>query len=59
MIFCRRPVWLAWYPKRGLRCTFSFTRHCEPRFDWCNTGWNLTVAIGPALASLGPGTPSP
>jgi hypothetical protein len=50
-VFMRRPVWLAWYPLRGRRCTFG------P--DEAAGGWHFSVAVGPLYMGLGPGRPLP
>lgn len=43
-------VWLAWYPKRGRRCSFIPARRPD--------GWHLSIGLGPLWLGLGPGTPA-
>ena len=48
-----RPLWLAWYPLRGRRCSLSVTDKTR------NGRWHLSAGLGPLYLGVGPGVPFP
>lgn len=55
-VLCRRPIWVAWYPRRGRRVTVLLSNHLTHSL---NGRYHLTVAVGPLYFGAGPGIPLP